>query len=82
MKVVYFARLREAIGQPEEVLTKPEGVSTSGELKDLLVSRGEPWASALSGSRVLVAVDQEHAQSDTPITDDSEVAFFPPVTGG
>ena len=82
VKVVYFARLREAIGQSEEELIKPSEVNTSGELKAWLVGRGEPWATALSGSRVLVAVDQAHAQSDTVITDKSEIAFFPPVTGG
>lgn len=82
MKVVYFARLREAIGISEEQLEKPQAVHTTGELKDWLVARGEPWASALSGNRVLVAVDQEHAQYDETITDASEVAFFPPVTGG
>ena len=82
MKIVYFARLREAIGQAEETIETPQGVETAGELKEWLINRGEPWASALAGKRVLVAVDQEHAQYQDAITDASEVAFFPPVTGG
>ena len=82
MKIVYFARLREAVGQAEEVIETPQGVETAGELKEWLMSRGEPWATALAGKRVLVAVDQEHAQYQDAITDASEVAFFPPVTGG
>lgn len=82
MKVVYFARLREAIGQSEEELALPEGVETTSQLKELLIARGEPWASALKGQRVLVAVDQEHAGYDDSIKNASEVAFFPPVTGG
>ncbi|MFC3149514.1 molybdopterin converting factor subunit 1 [Litoribrevibacter euphylliae] len=82
MKVVYFARLREAVGQSEEELVLPEGVETTGQLKDLLMARGEPWTSALKGQRVLVAVDQEHAGYDDSIKNASEVAFFPPVTGG
>lgn len=82
MKIVYFARLREAIGQAEETIETPQGVETAGELKKWLMNRGEPWASALAGKRVLVAVDQEHAQYQDAITDASEVAFFPPVTGG
>ena len=82
LKIVYFARLREAIGQGEEQLEKPGNVTTTGELKAWLMERGEPWASALAGKRVLVAVDQEHAHYDDEITNDSEVAFFPPVTGG
>lgn len=82
MKIVYFARLREAIGQAEETIETPQGVETAGELKKWLMNRGEPWASALAGKRVLVAVDQEHAHYQDAITDASEVAFFPPVTGG
>ena len=82
MKIVYFARLREAIGQAEETIETPQGVETAGELKEWLMNRGEPWASALAGKRVLVAVDQEHAHYQDAITDASEVAFFPPVTGG
>ena len=82
VKVVYFARLREAIGKSEEEITLPENVETTGQLKDLLISRGEPWASALMGNRVLVAVDQEHAGLEDSINGASEVAFFPPVTGG
>jgi len=82
VKIVYFARLREAIGQAEETIETPQGVETAGELKEWLMNRGEPWASALAGKRVLVAVDQEHAQYHDAITDASEVAFFPPVTGG
>ena len=82
MKIVYFARLREAIGQAEETIETPQGIETAGELKEWLMNRGEPWASALAGKRVLVAVDQEHAHYQDAITDASEVAFFPPVTGG
>ena len=82
MKIVYFARLREAIGQAEEIIETPQGIETAGELKEWLMNRGEPWASALAGKRVLVAVDQEHAHYQDAITDASEVAFFPPVTGG
>ncbi len=33
-------------------------------------------------SQVLVAVNMEYARPDTPIKDEDEVAFFPPVTGG
>ncbi|GAA3932071.1 molybdopterin converting factor subunit 1 [Litoribacillus peritrichatus] len=82
MKVVYFARLRESVGLSEEIIEKPVDVNTAGELKDWLAARGEPFQSALSGARVLMAVDQEHAQADSDISTCSEVAFFPPVTGG
>lgn len=31
---------------------------------------------------VLVAVNMEYAHPETPVRDEDEVAFFPPVTGG
>jgi molybdopterin converting factor small subunit len=31
---------------------------------------------------LLVAVDQMMAKADTMVSESSEVAFFPPVTGG
>ena len=31
---------------------------------------------------IRVALDQEHAQPDSPVAGAREIAFFPPVTGG
>lgn len=33
-------------------------------------------------SNILMAVNQEYAESGQTVTDGDEVAFFPPVTGG
>ena len=52
-------------------------------LADYLKRQSEGHAKALSNLKVVrVAVNQVYANLDTPITNDSEVAFFPPVTGG
>ena len=81
--VLYFARLRETFGKAREELALPESVSDLSGLRELLVSRGDPWARELNGSRAIrAAVNQEIAAGDTPIGDGDEVAFFPPVTGG
>lgn len=81
--VLYFARLREMLGKSEEALVLPEGVETIGGLADFLRSRGGAWAVELgTGKAVRVAVNQDMADSETPIRGGEEVAFFPPVTGG
>ena len=81
--VLYFARLREALGRPREELALPESVIDLSGLREVLVSRGGAWAQELNGSRAIrAAVNQEVAAGDTPIRDGDEVAFFPPVTGG
>jgi molybdopterin synthase sulfur carrier subunit len=79
--VKYFASVREAIGQgAESVDTKSQ---TCGALRDELVARGGAYAQALArGRAVRIAIDQTMSPEDAPLRDGSEVAFFPPVTGG
>ena len=81
--VLYFARLREALGQSSERIALPATVSDVEGLRTLLVARGGEWEQELSASRPLrAAVNQAMARGDTQVTDGDEVAFFPPVTGG
>jgi molybdopterin synthase sulfur carrier subunit len=81
--VLYFARLREAVGRDREMLELPVEVATVGALRAWLVERGAPWAEAFTEiRRIRAAVAQEMAADDTPLVDGAEVAFFPPVTGG
>lgn len=81
--LLYFARLREALGRAREELALPESVIDLAGVRDVLVSRGGAWAQELSPTRaVRAAVNQEIASFDTPVKDGDEIAFFPPVTGG
>lgn len=82
VNVLYFARIREAVETEKESLEISAETQTVGDLLNLLVSRGEPWVSALSSSQLLIAVNQEMTNVNTTIADGDEVAFFPPVTGG
>jgi len=81
--VLYFARLREALGLDRETLDLPANVATVGALRAWLIDRGAPWAEAFTEiKRIRTAVAQQMAADDTPLADGAEVAFFPPVTGG
>ena len=81
--ILYFARLREALGKASEELALPESVIDLASLREALVSRGGAWAQELAQTqRIRAAVNQEMASADTPVTDGDEIAFFPPVTGG
>ena len=81
IRIKYFASIREAVGQGSETLsTRSE---TLGALRDELIARGEPYASALArGRAVRMALDQEMSDDAAPLREGCEVAFFPPVTGG
>jgi molybdopterin synthase sulfur carrier subunit len=81
LRVRYFASIREAVGQGSESLDT--GSNTLGALRDELIARGEPYASALArGKAVRMALDQEMCKDDAALREGCEVAFFPPVTGG
>jgi molybdopterin synthase sulfur carrier subunit len=83
MKILYFARLRQVIGRGQEDIDVPADVKTVSALVDYLKSRDEGIAAAFSDLRTLkVAVNQSHASFDASLAGATEVAFFPPVTGG
>jgi molybdopterin synthase sulfur carrier subunit len=81
--LLYFARLREALGTGREELALPAGVVNLGELRAHLALRGDAWAKEMAAGRNLrAAVNQDIATADTAVRDGDEIAFFPPVTGG
>jgi sulfur-carrier protein len=80
IQVRYFASLRESLGSSESV--EATG-ATVGALRDQLIARGEPHASALArGRAVRSALDQSLCDESASLHEGAEVAFFPPVTGG
>ncbi len=81
LDVLYFAWLRERIGQPRERIET--GATTVRELVAELAAKDEWHAAAFSDmSAVRCAVDQQLAEMDTSLNEVREVAFFPPMTGG
>jgi sulfur-carrier protein len=83
MKVTikYFASIREAIGESCEV--RDTSAATLSALRDELLLASPAHAQALArGKSVRVALDQVMSDESALLKDGSEVAFFPPVTGG
>lgn len=79
--VLYFAWLRERIGQASE--TVQTQAATVADLVAELAGRDDRYAAAFADmGAIRVAVDQELVALDAPLTDAREVAFFPPMTGG
>lgn len=83
MKLRYFAWVRERVGRPEEDIALPAEIETVRDLVSWLKTRGPEYEYALAEPSVIrIAVDRVHASSDTPLGGASEVALFPPMTGG
>lgn len=83
VKLIYFAWLRERIGLGAEQVVIPRDIATIAELVAWLRTRGEGYASAFAqGDVVRAAIDRRHSRPDTTIAGATEIAFFPPMTGG
>jgi len=85
MKVTlrFFASVREQLGCSEETVTLPAEVKTVGQVRVWLIARGGVWAQALGGKPNLqMAYQLELCDASKKIEEESEIAFFPPVTGG
>lgn len=83
MEILYFAWIREKIGANSETILLPDNISKVQDLLLWLQGSSDKHALALKDlSNIKVAVNQEYAKLDDPISNDDEVALFPPVTGG
>jgi len=81
LRVLYFARLRERFGIADETLDFAG--TTAADLVAQLQARGGVWSEELAADRVFrVAVNQDIVALDAALTENAEVAIFPPVTGG
>ncbi|HEY0562139.1 MAG TPA: molybdopterin converting factor subunit 1 [Methylophilus sp.] len=83
IKVLYFARIKEAVNYSSEEIDLPADISSVTSLKNWLALRGDTWANLFSGKQVVrAAINHELVDDMAVIHANDEVAFFPPVTGG
>ena len=79
VKVLYFGRLRELSGSPEESVELRDGARIEDLFSHCSSTRPElrKFRSSLVAARNL-----EFAAWDTPLNAGDEVGFLPPVSGG
>lgn len=83
LKILYFAWIKEKVGIGQELLSPPDEIESARELMSWLMDQSTAHADAFTDSgQIRVAIDQVHSDLDSSIRGASEVAFFPPVTGG
>ena len=82
IRVLFFAKLREDLGQSELELAWSAELSTVADLQAQLNQRDEKWADTLGAENIICAVNQQQVATGHGLVDGDEVAFFPPVTGG
>ena len=83
MKLLYFAWVRDQIGIDSEEIDLPPEINTAEEFIESFKSRGEVYAQVIGASdTVKMAINHEYAAPDDAVTNQDEIALFPPVTGG
>jgi len=81
MKVIVklFAGARELAGTKEVSLDLPLG-ATIRQLREQLIAEHEKLRPLLS--HAMFAIDAEYCDNETQVTENTEIACIPPVSGG
>lgn len=78
-KVLFFATLREKAGTREDSIEFPTG-SSIADIRNLLVEKYPGLKTSMD--TVVIAMNHEFAFDEYIVHDGSEIALFPPVSGG
>ena len=79
VRVKLFASYKEKAGMSDLEISLTDDATVSDAARELV--RLHP---AISGdsSRLMIAVNEEYQEHDYPLSENDEVAFIPPVSGG
>jgi len=75
IKVRYFASLKELIGRDSDVCEFTSGMTVLEAWQSVVPDKVIP-------NNILAAINMEYVSLDALLTNEDELAFFPPVTGG
>jgi molybdopterin synthase sulfur carrier subunit len=81
MRILFFGRLGDRIGRETEV-ELPADVRNVADLRQLLARLKPEVGSEFLGKTLRACVDDAIVNDDHPVDERSEVAFFPPLSGG
>ena len=83
MKILYFAKIKEVIGKSEDSITIKEQ-TTVKDIVEKLKLINESYKLAFQDIKnIKCSVNCSYIYSfQTKVTNNDEIAFFPPVTGG
>ncbi len=83
MVIKYFSWIKEYIGKSEELIELPDDITTIAELINYLDNLNDHYKRAfVKRDLIKIAVNKTYCSVETKISNNDEIAFFPPVTGG
>lgn len=82
MKILYFARISEELGKNQELLSINGKIRIS-DVINILKKKDERYNLVFRKiSNIKFAINCEYATKSDFVTNNDELAIFPPVTGG
>ena len=83
MVIKYFSWIKEHLDKSEEQIALPRYVNNVNELINYLIEIDEKYNLIFEKKEIIkIAVNKKYSSFDAKISDNDEIAFFPPVTGG
>ena len=83
MIIKYFSWIKEHVGKSEEIIVLPDHINNVNELINYLNELDKKYSLILEKKNLIkIAVNKTYSSFDTNISNNDEIAFFPPVTGG
>ena len=83
MIIKYFSWIKEHIGKSEEQVLLPSHITDVIQLINYLNEIDEKYNIIFEKRELIkIAVNKKYSSFYTNISDNDEIAFFPPVTGG
>ncbi|MFL2662922.1 MAG: MoaD/ThiS family protein [Alphaproteobacteria bacterium] len=82
MRILYFAKISEELGKNEDLLLIKDKLRII-DVVNILKKKNEKYNLVFKKiSNIKFAINCEYATKNDYITDNDELAIFPPVTGG
>ena len=83
MKILYFAKIKEVIGKSEDSITINEQTTVKDIFEKLKIINESYKLAFQDLKNIKCSVNCNYIDSfQTKVTNNDEIAFFPPVTGG
>ena len=83
MKILYFAKIKEVIGKSDDSITINEQTTVKDIIEKLKIINESYKLAFQDLKNIKCSVNCNYIDSfQTKVTNNDEIAFFPPVTGG
>ena len=83
MIIKYFSWIKEHVGKSEEQIELPDHINNDNELINYLNELDKKYSLILEKKKLIkIAINKTYSSFDTNISNNDEIAFFPPMTGG